>query len=134
MNNDNGASPAETGLSSLRDGAAKASPPEASIPSALTLDFAAIDEIYKAGVRRGNDEATSYEWGSSPSGKFHDELIDALHDILNAGKGWDDAGHRDWQLVKNWVAASAIEARSDATGTGAAVGESATPSGETPNV
>lgn len=34
--------------------------------------------IYEAGIRRGNEEATSWEWGSSPSGEALDELEDEM--------------------------------------------------------
>lgn len=63
-----------------------------------------IKDIYRAGIRRGNDEATSFEWGSTPSGKEFDECIDAIYDIVNEGKSIfaesDDFIHYD--VIKSW--------------------------------
>lgn len=44
----------------------------------LTLTPAQVLAIYEAGVKRGNDEATSYEWGSHASGGKFDELENAI--------------------------------------------------------
>jgi hypothetical protein len=53
---------------------------------ALTLDQ--VRAIYKAGILRGNDEATSFDWGCSPSGKEDENLAEALHEIANEGRAW----------------------------------------------
>lgn len=41
-------------------------------------------EIYEAGINRGNEIATAYEWGSMPSGSRLDELENVLI--------WDSTG------------------------------------------
>ena len=64
----------------------------------LTLDQ--IKEIYEAGIRRGNDEATAHEWGSRPSGSQFDELEEAMHDILNQGVVWGEPGYVDYDAVR----------------------------------
>lgn len=46
--------------------------------TALTLTPAQIVEIYEAGIKRGNEESTAYEWGSRPSGAKLQELEDAI--------------------------------------------------------
>lgn len=67
----------------------------------LTMDQ--IKEIYEAGIRRGNEEATAHEWGSSPSGTKFGELEDTLHDILNEGVKWGEPGYVDYDVVEKMV-------------------------------
>lgn len=69
----------------------------------LTMDN--IKEIYKAGIRRGNEESSAYEWGCQPSGRLYDELESELQDILNGyGKvRWGDPEYVDYVMVKEMV-------------------------------
>jgi hypothetical protein len=67
----------------------------------MTLTFDQIEEIYQAGVERGNDEATSYDWGCSPRNAYLDNLIDAISDIVNKDKEWDNR-IRD-EEIKTWI-------------------------------
>ena len=104
------------------------------IPDMLPLTYEQIRDVYYAGAQRGSDEATSFEWGSSAPGKWHDNLAEALYEILNEGFHYGEPGFRDWEDVEAWVVAgesahaSGIEARSDATPkSGAAEGESPVP-------
>ena len=54
----------------------------------LTLTPEQIVEIYRAGMQRGSDEATAYDWGSRASGKMLDNLEDCLlWDLKLAGEG-----------------------------------------------
>ena len=62
-----------------------------------------IKLVYKAGIRRGADEASSYDWGCSATGDEYDNLIEALHDYWNAGLKYDDPSYRDWDSVKETV-------------------------------
>jgi hypothetical protein len=39
----------------------------------FTFTIEQIKDIYRAGIRRGQEEATSFEWGSSPTSKEFDE-------------------------------------------------------------
>lgn len=68
----------------------------------LTMDQ--IKEIYEAGIRRGNDEATAHDWGTSPSGSKFDELESAMHDVLNEGVKWGEDGYVDYDAVTKMVA------------------------------
>lgn len=49
-----------------------------------------LEAVYLGGIQRGNDAATSYEWGSSPTGKLYDNLDEAIYDWANDGLGFDD--------------------------------------------
>lgn len=83
----------------------------ASIPSAL---WPLLDAVFKAGVKRGQDEATAFDWGASPSGEFYDQLDDALHEFNNEGLAYDDPGYLTFEGVSEFRA-QAIEARSGET-------------------
>lgn len=56
----------------------------------LALTFEQIQTIYKAGIRRGEEEASAYDWGTRASGDTDDNLSEAIHDIANAGKAFGD--------------------------------------------
>lgn len=43
-----------------------------------TLTPKQILEIYEAGIRRGGEEYSAYDWGGCPSGNKLDELEDVL--------------------------------------------------------
>jgi hypothetical protein len=49
-----------------------------------------IKEIYKQGMRRGESEACAYDRGYSACGKEYDNLEEAMYDILNKGKNYED--------------------------------------------
>lgn len=68
----------------------------------FTLTLEEIKCIYQAGIRRGNDEATAYEWGSRASGDEYDECVEALQDIVNIGFKWGDVGYTDYKVVEGW--------------------------------
>lgn len=44
------------------------------VPGNFILTATQIKAIYEAGIDRGSNVATAYEWGSSPSGDKYDEL------------------------------------------------------------
>lgn len=56
----------------------------------LTLSPAQIKYIYEAGIKRGSDEATAFDWGCNASGNHYDGLIEAVHSILNTDVTWED--------------------------------------------
>lgn len=56
----------------------------------VNLTLEQIRLIFKAGMKRGSDEATAYDWGCSANGSPDDELSDALHDIANEGLKYGD--------------------------------------------
>ena len=68
----------------------------------FTFTIDQIKEIYQAGIKRGSDEATAFEWGSHASGKQYDECVDAIHDIVNADKNWGDPDYVDYSVVEGW--------------------------------
>ncbi len=105
------------------------SPVPASIPSAGIMPL--LLAVYDAGIKRGNDEASAFEWGSSPSGKYPDELIDVLHTFANEGIDWDKGEIVHWDTVAEHVA-HAIEARRAETHSGS-VHESAGGNADAPN-
>jgi hypothetical protein len=61
-----------------------------------------IKEIYRAGIRRGGDEATAYEWGSTPTGQEFDDCVDAIYDIINKGIDWEDPSHTSRRDIESW--------------------------------
>lgn len=69
-----------------------------------TFEFTVEDikDIFEAGIRRGSEEATSFEWGSTTSGNKFDECIDAFHDIINKGKSWDADNIVSFDEIKKW--------------------------------
>ena len=69
----------------------------------MILTMKQIKEIYEAGIKRGNDESTSYEWGESPSGNKYDYLVDALHHIINHGITYDDANYKNYDIIEREV-------------------------------
>lgn len=56
----------------------------------LTLDMKQLMEIFEAGVTRGEDEQSSYDWGTSASGTRKEKFADAIYEIVNNGLEWDD--------------------------------------------
>ena len=68
----------------------------------FTFTVDQIKEIYKAGIKRGNDEATAFEWGCRASGKEFDECIEAIHIIVNAGKAFTDDDYTTYDVVEEW--------------------------------
>jgi len=89
------------------------SPVPASIPSALML------EIYRAGIRRGIDEESAFDRGYSPSGKWYDDLVDAVHSYRNERRRLDDPVYQSWESVKAevmaWIAEEKVARDKDAT-------------------
>lgn len=47
------------------------------------LSIEDVKDIYRAGIRRGNQESSSFEWGCIPSGKEFEELSSCLFDLAN---------------------------------------------------
>jgi len=68
----------------------------------FTFTIEQIKDIYRAGIRRGGDEQTAYDWGCSPSGGEYDECIDAIYDIVNKNIEWGEEGHTDYPIIERW--------------------------------
>lgn len=68
--------------------------------------FTLLDAVYRAGIRRGEDEATAFEWGSRASGGQYDNLVEALYDFVNHGVEFGHADYKDWDAIEAWVKAS----------------------------
>jgi len=110
-------------VSPLRDG----------IPSAITLNYEQLREIFRAGEKFGSDCATAFEWGSGFYLKLDDELGDALCEILNEGKDWGGPEYIEYDVARQWAReqAQAIEARRAETQSGS-VHESAVRNADAP--
>ncbi len=54
-------------------------------------------DAYDAGVKRGRDESTAFEWGSYTSGEYRDELFDAIHEWMCKGLPGRDVPFSDAQ-------------------------------------
>ena len=61
-----------------------------------------IKAIFEAGIRRGSEEATAFEWGSSASCKTFDECIYTFYDIINKGKSWDADDIVSFDEIRKW--------------------------------
>jgi len=61
-----------------------------------------VKAIFNAGVRRGKDEASAYEWGCPTFGWEFDECCDAMEDIVNKNVHWEDPAHIDYNTIKAW--------------------------------
>lgn len=61
-----------------------------------------VKEIFAAGIRRGEDEATAFEWGSRPSGDRYTECVHAFHDIINRDTKWDEPGYVNYDVIEQW--------------------------------
>ena len=56
----------------------------------FTFTAEQIERIYRAGIDRGTDEQSSFEWGSHCNGKWSDNMVAAICDIMNEGKEWEN--------------------------------------------
>jgi len=68
----------------------------------FTFTIEQIKDIYRAGIRRGEEEATAFEWGSSPTSKEFDGCVEAVYDIINEGKKWEDIDYFNYSVVERW--------------------------------
>lgn len=61
-------------------------------------------EIFEAGVARGEDEQSSYDWGTCASGTRKGELAVAIHKIVNNGLKWDDPNRVVIEIIRDqWL-------------------------------
>ena len=68
----------------------------------VTFTIEQIKDIYRAGIRRGEEEQCAYDWGSSPSGHEFDECVEAVYDIVNVGKNWEDKDFVGYDTIREW--------------------------------
>jgi len=68
----------------------------------LTMTAAQVRAVYDAGRRRGEDEATAYEWGSRAQGKTYDEMFEAVTEIMNDGIPGDSEMYVPEKTVREW--------------------------------
>lgn len=61
-----------------------------------------IKDIYRAGMRHGEEEATSSQCGSRVTGHEYDELIDAIHTIVNEGVRFEEQSYIRYNTVEDW--------------------------------
>jgi hypothetical protein len=68
----------------------------------FTFTIEQIKEIYRAGIRRGIDVQSAYDWGSSPTSKEFDECVSVIYDIVNEGINWGKEGYTDYPVIESW--------------------------------
>ena len=68
----------------------------------FTFTIEQIKSIYKAGIRRGEEVQSAYDWGSSPTSKEFDECVSAIYDIVNEGKDFFAEDRVDYSTVEKW--------------------------------
>jgi Holliday junction resolvase RusA-like endonuclease len=68
----------------------------------FTFTIKQIKDIYRAGIRRGEEVQSAYDWGSSSYGTEIDNCVEAVCDIINEGIGWDDEKYTDFSTVEKW--------------------------------
>ena len=69
----------------------------------MDLTIEQIKDIYRAGIRRGHDEATAFDCGSITHYPWITELEEAMYDILNEGKSLGDVDHISYDTVKEML-------------------------------
>ena len=69
----------------------------------FTFTIDQVKAIYEAGIRRGTDEQSAYDWGCYTSGGKYSELVDAIYDIVNETKQWGAPDYTDWSTIKEWI-------------------------------
>lgn len=69
----------------------------------MTLTIEDIKEIYEAGIRRGEEQQSAYDWGSVPISRKFDECISSLYDIVNKDKNSiDHDDYIEYSEVERW--------------------------------
>lgn len=68
----------------------------------FTFTIEQIKDIYRAGIRRGQEENSAFECGSSPTSKQYDELEEAVHTIINDGKNWEQEDYVSIFTIERW--------------------------------
>jgi hypothetical protein len=77
----------------------------------FTFTIDQIKDIYQAGVRRGEEVQSSYDWGpqsyacdwgSNSTGGEFDYCVSAMHDMVNQGVDMFDPNYTDYDTVVAW--------------------------------
>ena len=68
----------------------------------FTFNIEQIKAIYQAGIRRGEEVQSAYDWGSSPTSKEFDDCVEAVYDIVNEGIGWGTEKYVNYNTVESW--------------------------------
>ena len=68
----------------------------------FTFTIKQIKDIYRAGIRRGEEEASAYTWGSFACGPEIDKCVEAVCDIINEGIQWSDEKYTSYDTVEGW--------------------------------
>ena len=68
----------------------------------FTFTIKQIKEIYQAGIKRGEVEASAYEWGTRPNGEEYDECISVIDDIVNKDIKWSSKDHIEFSTIESW--------------------------------
>lgn len=68
----------------------------------FTFTIEQIKDIYHAGIRRGQEEATCFCSGSFVVGKQYDECVAAIYDIVNEDKDIFAKDRIDYGIVEEW--------------------------------
>lgn len=69
----------------------------------LTVTMKQVIDIFRAGVDRGQSEASAFEWGCSPGGTKFDKLEDAIEKIVNEGNRWDNPNNVTFETIREWI-------------------------------
>lgn len=72
------------------------------MPPTFTFTIEQIKQIFDAGRRQGESEATAYERGSVHHGGAFDECVEAMHDSVNHNKQFDDDGYTNYDTINGW--------------------------------
>jgi hypothetical protein len=68
----------------------------------FTFTIEQIKDVYRAGIRRGEEVQSAYDWGSSTNGHEFDECVEAVYDIVNVGKNWEDKDFVSYDSIREW--------------------------------
>lgn len=60
--------------------------------------------IFEAGIEQGEDEQSSYEWGTYATTSRKQRFSRAIYDIVNRGLGWDDPHRVEIETINDeWL-------------------------------
>ena len=68
----------------------------------FTFTIEQIKDIYRAGIRRGNDEQSVYDWGCSPSSREFYECVCVIQDIVNQGIKFGEENYTKFDIIESW--------------------------------
>lgn len=67
------------------------------------LTMEQIKDIYRAGMNRGESEASAFDRGYSASGREYDNLEEVMCEILNCDKVWGQKDYVEYDEIRKLI-------------------------------